>query len=285
MANSWLDGRLVEGKIPLDPSDRGLTLGDGLFETIAVFNRNPAYLEAHLDRLANGAEQLGIEVSRAFIESGVFQLLADHGVPNGILRITITRGSGARGLASPGSHATVLITLLAWQKGTLNAAVRLATSSIRRNEHSPASRLKTLSYMDCILAAREAARAGVDDALLINTAGRIACSTIANVFVVTGPSLLTPPISEGVLPGIIRGRVLGLARAVELAADERPVSIAELMSADAVFLTNSIRLVRPVTAIDGDPAPQSATEQVRRLFAKLCDEIADQSGELDFLEL
>jgi branched-chain amino acid aminotransferase len=117
MANSWLDGRLVEGKIPLDPSDRGLILGDGLFETIAVFNRNPAYLGAHLDRLANGAEQLGIEVSRAFIESGVFELLADHGVPNGILRITITRGSGARGLASPGSHATVLITLSAWQRG------------------------------------------------------------------------------------------------------------------------------------------------------------------------
>jgi len=79
--------------------------------------------------------------------------------------------------------------------------------------------------------------------------------------------------------------VLALARAAELAADERPMSIAELMSADAVFLTNSIRLVRPVTAIDGDPAPQSATEQVRRLFAKLCDEIASQSGELDFLEL
>jgi branched-chain amino acid aminotransferase len=65
MANSWLDGRLVEGKIPLDPSDRGLILGEGLFETIAVFNRNPAYLGAHLDRLADGAEQLGIEVSRA----------------------------------------------------------------------------------------------------------------------------------------------------------------------------------------------------------------------------
>src|SRR6185369_16349941 len=115
----------------------------------------------------------------------------------------------------------------------------------------PASRLKTLSYIDCILAAREAARAGVDDALVLNTAGRIACSTIANVFVITGTSLLTPPISEGALPGIIRGRVLALAKAAELAADERPMSIAELMSADAVFLTNSIRLVRPVAAIEG----------------------------------
>jgi branched-chain amino acid aminotransferase len=285
MANAWLDGRLITGPIPLDPFDRGLTLGDGLFETIAVFNARPAYLRAHLDRLEAGAKALAIDLSVAYIESGIAQLLAGGDPPNAILRITVTRGSGLRGLAGSGSQATLLMTLVPWQKATVNVPVRLATSAILRNQHSPSSSIKTLSYVDNVLAARDAAKAGADDALMLNTAGRIACTTIANLFAINGTKLMTPPPSEGVLPGIIRGRVLTLADSLGLSPEERPMTLADLASAAAVFLTNSIRLVRPVTEIDGYRLPETGNGRIGSVFSGLCDEIARELGTLDLSNL
>jgi branched-chain amino acid aminotransferase len=285
MPNTWFNGKLIDGAIPLDPFDRGLTLGDGVFETIAVFNGKPAYLAAHLDRLVHGGRVLGINVPRTFIANGTGQLLAGHGRENGILRITITRGSGVRGLAGAGAAPTALITLTPWQKGTLNAPVRLATSSIRRNEHSPLSSLKTLSYAGNILAARDAAAVGADDALLLNTSGRIASSTISNLFAIWGSTLATPSSTEGVLPGIIRARILALAKIAGLAAEERPISPAELLSADAVFLTNSLRLIRPVTSLDGKPLSSSESERLRAVFDALCEDIARETGELELANL
>src|SRR5205814_9705221 len=99
MPTVWLNGRLLDGPIPLDPFDRGLTLGDGLFETIAVFRAKPAYLAPHLGRLEGSAKLLGIEFSRRSLETGVSELLDRQRQQNGILRLTLTRGSGARGLA------------------------------------------------------------------------------------------------------------------------------------------------------------------------------------------
>ena len=278
MANTWLDGRLVEGPVALDPSDRGLTLGDGLFETIAVFNGRPAYLAPHLGRLEYGAKLLGIDVARSSIESGILELVGQDRRESGILRITITRGAGGRRLAGSASEPTRLITIAPWPKEIANASVRLATSSLRRNEHSPASRLKTLSYVDNILAAREAIAAGGDDALLLNTAGRVACSTISNLFVIDGIELITPPLAEGVLPGIIRARLLGLAKSIGLSAAERPLNAAELLTTDAVFLTNSVRLIRPVIAIDSIATSRAAYQHLKSLSDALCADMAEETG-------
>jgi branched-chain amino acid aminotransferase len=281
MSAVWFDGALVEGRIPVDPGDRGLTLGDGLFETIAIFNGKPVYLKAHLDRLDSGARELGIRVSRREIESGIAELLRTSSFGHAILRLTVTRGVGARGLSAESDRPALLITLAPWQLGTIYAPVRLATSSIRRNQSSPASRLKSLSYIDNILAAREASKAGANDALLLNMQGRVACSTIANVFLIAGQSLITPPLSEGVLPGITRARVLALARAAGLVADERPIAPADLFSSGAVFLTNSIRLIRPVMAIDGQTLPKPGLDRIRSIFDLLMADIAGSTGTLD----
>jgi branched-chain amino acid aminotransferase len=278
MGISWFNGRLIEGPVSLDPTDRGLTLGDGIFETLAVFNRCPAYLGAHLDRLGGGAEALGITVSRAKIESGVDELCRAQPHEHGILRITVTRGPGTRGLSGSGDTPTVLMTLAAWRRGTINAPVRLATSGVRRNIDSPASRHKTLSYADNILAAREAAAKGADDALLLNSQGRVACSTISNVFAIRGATLLTPPLSEGVLPGIVRARLLAVAASARLEAREAILNPDELADCDRIFLTNSIRLVRPVAALDGVPLRQGATASIDSLLAALCEEIARDTG-------
>jgi branched-chain amino acid aminotransferase len=264
----WFNDGLTESAaVRIDASDRGLALGDGLFETFPVVGGKPVFLSAHLARLINGAGVLGIPLDRDAIEAAISKLLGHHGAVHGILRVTATRGAGARGLAGQTDKPTLLITLAPWTKGTLYAPVNLITASVRRNEHSSTSRLKTLSYIDNILAAREAAATGADDALMLNGAGRVACSTISNAVVVSGRSLRTPALSEGVLPGIVRGLI---------EAEEARIDPADLFTCDAVFLTNSVRLIRPVISLDGRQLPQAA--RVRGVFEDLCLKIADDCG-------
>ncbi|MGH6820744.1 MAG: aminotransferase class IV, partial [Methylocella sp.] len=152
---------------------------------------------------------------------------------------------------------------------------RLATSSVRRNERAPSSRLKTLSYIDAIAAARETSAKGADDALMLNTAGNAASSTISNLFLVTRDELVTPSLDQAVLPGIMRQVLLDSAPSFGLRAVERPVDPAELMSADAVFLTNSLRLIRPVTALDKLPLRD---RDLNPLIDRLCSLAKQQCG-------
>jgi branched-chain amino acid aminotransferase len=222
-----------------------------VFETIAIVNGRALWLEEHLARLAKAAAELGIAADLAAVRKAIAALLdgADAGAQ--VLRFTSTRGSAPRGLASVGENPSLMATLDPLPRGFLLQPVRLATSIIRRNEFAPGSRLKTLSYIDNIAAAREAATLGADDALMLNTAGRAASSTIANLFLLKGQELVTPDLFQGILPGIMRRAVLDLAPELGLTPVERAVRCEELAAADAVFLTNSLRLIRPVTELDG----------------------------------
>lgn len=271
-ATVWFNGKLTAGALDLDPGDRGLLLGDGIFETIAVFAGRPVWLSDHLDRMLAGAKTLGIPAERGVIDSAVAATLAATPNRHGILRITLTRGAGVRGLAADGSAPSLLVTLSPWAKGMLFTPARLVTSTIRRNETSPASGLKTLSYIDNILAAREAAAAKCDDALFLNTKGEVAATTIANVFVLRRGRLATPPASAGVLPGIARRKLLALTK-----AEEREIAPAELSDAEAVFLTNSLRLIRPVHSLDGRSLRHDDAA-LARCFEQLCASIVQETG-------
>lgn len=246
-----LNGAAAAGVAPFDLADRGLTLGDGLFETIAVFDGRPAALDAHLDRMVEAAAEIRLPVDRGLLETEVAALAGEGG--DAVLRLTVTRGAGARGLAIPeGGAPTVIAARAPFPFATLGAPIQLATVSVQRNPTSFASRAKTLSYLDSVLAYDEARRLGADDALMLNIHGRAASTSMANLFALFGRTLATPPVAEGVLPGIIRRLVLELAPALGLTPLERPLTRAELSDADAVFATNSVRLVMPVTALDGD---------------------------------
>jgi branched-chain amino acid aminotransferase len=252
MRMTWHDGAQVEGSIAIDPQDRGLLLGDGLFETILVMNGRAQWLERHLARMAASAKELAIPFSLDAALEGVSSVLKTRDLIPKSLRITLTRGKAAGGLAVDSDGPSLLVTAHHLDPAITGKPVTLITSSVRRNEHSPASRMKTLSYIDNILAARDA-RGRADDALMLNTAGRVACSTIGNVFALKGRELLTPAASEGVLPGIMRGRVLELAASLGYAAREGQITLDDAASVDAMFLTNSLRLIRPVTQLDGRP--------------------------------
>jgi len=274
----WLDGEVRPTTVaPFDLSDRGLLLGDGVFDTLMVLAGRPVFAAAHRTRLVGSAAALGLRIDPTTVAAAVAALAAAVG--DGVARVTATRGPGPRGIRPPAApRPTVFATAAPLNPALMFRPVRLATSAIRRNETSPASRHKTLGYLDAVVASKAAAAAGADDALFLNTAGRVACTTMANLFVVAGDRLLTPPLADGVLAGIVRGEILALAGEAGLVGEEASLMPGDLATADAVFLTNSVRLVSPVAVIDGAPLAAPASARVEMLAAALSRRIADGTG-------
>lgn len=267
----WVNGTLGGA---IDPFDRGLTLGDGVFDTLVAFNRKPFASERHRTRLIAHAAAIGIAIDPAAIEAGWRAVIKGAEPEHLILRTTVTRGPAGRGLwpATPPAP-TLMVSAAPWSAATVGRPVRLVTGSIARNAGSPTSRLKATGYLDSILAAREAAAKGADDALILNAAGRVACSTIANVFAISGNSLVTPPEADGVMAGILRGLVMEAAPAAGLEPEQRSLLPADLLAADAVFLTNSVRLVSPVAALDSHPLEPRAADRVAALLEAIAHDI------------
>lgn len=239
----------------IDPSDRGFTLGDGLFETLRAYGGRPFRLGAHLARLADGAKTLGIPLPlpTARIAGAVSETLAANCLTrdDAAIRITLSRGPGARGLLPPDQpRPTLMITAAAYRPGP-DRPLGAVISTVRRNEHSPLSRLKTLNYLDNVLAQREATERGAAEAILLNGAGGLACAARANLFVVQDGRLLTPPVSDGVLPGIARAEVLSIAQTLSIPVREAPLDRDGLAAAEEAFLTNSLIEVAALGSIDG----------------------------------
>lgn len=275
MSRVWFNGALTDGPLALERSDRGLLLGDGLFETILVVKRKPLWGNMHFVRLESAAQELGIPFDRDGLDDAVAEVLEGAPQSHQVLRVTLTRGGAARGLGADGETPSLLITLDPFDPALMFKPVSLVTASIRRNPQSVSARLKTLSYIDNIAAAREAVAQGAEDALLLNTKGHVACSTIANVFLLKGRKLVTPARDQGILTGVMRQALIHNAGHLGLSVEERVVKPAELRKADAVFLTNSLRFIRPVAALDGT---ELATADLSRLSTSLSETARLQCG-------
>ncbi|RYF87832.1 MAG: 4-amino-4-deoxychorismate lyase, partial [Caulobacteraceae bacterium] len=197
--------------------DRGLLLGDGLFETILARGGVLEHWAAHLMRLTAGCATLGLPSPDGAMALRLCeQAVADAGLSRAAVRLTLTAGSGGRGLDRP-AQAQLRLFATASASPPPTGPVDLVTVGVRRNEQSPASRLKTLSYLDNVLARREA---GGAEALMLNTAGQLACAAAANLFWSQGGRLLTPALDCGVLDGITRGAVIARARARGVPVEE-----------------------------------------------------------------
>jgi branched-chain amino acid aminotransferase len=257
----WFNGTLVAGPLPLDPNDRGFLLGDGVFETVAVINHKPLWLDEHVQRMAQAAAELGITMDAKEILAGLSEVLKKSESRCEVLRITLSRGIAARGLTGEGASSSLLISLDEFAAKSLFQPCSLKVSQVRRNEFAPSSRLKTLSYIDGIAAAREVA-VDADDALMLNASGHVASATVGNIFVLRGDDLITPSLDQGVLPGITRRILLENATKLALNPAERAVSMDDLARADAVFLCNSLRLIRPVTTLNGDPLGNGSLDRL-----------------------
>ncbi|PQA87837.1 aminotransferase class IV [Hyphococcus luteus] len=264
----WLNGAYREDSTAIDIADRGFLLGDGVFETILLSGGLPAFLSAHLARMRAGAEALGIEakIDEAAIAGALAELARRNEAQEGFAsaRLTLTRGVGPRGLvvAKGVAKPTLLATADAYAPPDGAEALRFIVSRQRRNELSAASRWKTLNYLDNILARAQATEAGADDALMLNSAGRIACASAANIFLIRGESVTTPPVSEGALPGIVRAVLLENAGAAGVEMREAPVEAKDLDGA-ALFVTNSLVGLRPAALRGG--APDGEAQVLKRL--------------------
>ncbi|WP_319529086.1 aminotransferase class IV [uncultured Cohaesibacter sp.] len=285
-----INGQLFEGPdmalAQISPADRGLLLGDGLFETLPVLKGQALLWDRHRSRLMTAADTIGLALKADQLDGIVSQMERASDETPSILRLTVTRGIGGRGLLPPNpASPTIMATLAPLSLGFPFQDVRLVTSQIRRNEASPTSTIKALAYLDNILATKEAEAKGAGDALLLNSAGRVASTTIGNLFMVQGNHLITPPITDGVLPGILRQVLLEEAPKLGLVAEERSIDPAELKKADGLFLTNSLRIIRRVTRLDGaslglelSPEGPASTDIIVRLQMHMQHLIKELTG-------
>jgi branched-chain amino acid aminotransferase len=245
----------------IDAKDRGFLLGDGVFETLLVVNRCALWLDAHLARMKKAARKLDLPFELEMIANAVATILAQSDSGMHILRVTLTRGVTMRGLAVDAEKPTLDVSLEPFDARVLGRPIKLATSSIRRNPASVTDRHKTISYANNVFAAREAKARRADDALILNQDGLVACTAMANIFMIKDSKLVTPPEQDGVLPGIIR-RYLIEKTSVEVRSVEKD----ELLEADGCFATNSLRFISPITRIDADELPPAQTDAYMNLL-------------------
>jgi branched-chain amino acid aminotransferase len=255
----WLNGKLVRPEdARIDPQDRGFTLADGLFETLRSYEGRPFRLADHLERLSRSAAELAIPlpIDVPVIAEAVGEVLAANrlSIGDAAIRITLTRGTGPRGLIPPQDPRPSLL-VSASPYAPLPELCSAAVVDIRRNEGSSLSRLKTLGYLDNVLAAVAAERRGADEAILLNNRGRVSGGARANLFALVDGRIVTPPIGDGVLPGIARRVVGEIAGALQLAVEEDPLLPGDLARAQEIWLTNSLFELRAVARLDDKPVP------------------------------
>jgi branched-chain amino acid aminotransferase len=255
----WLNGRLVPlGEAHVSVYDHGLLYGDGVFEGIRFYHARPFRLDLHLARLQASATaiRLLIPYDATALALAVQQTIAAFGKAEGYLRLVVTRGEGRLGL-DPSSCSRPNVFIIADELSLVPGAVRrqgarlviAVTRRIAVDALDP--RIKSLNYLNHILARMEASQAGADEAILLNAAGHVTEGSADNIFIVRDGTLLTPPAIDGALEGITRAAVLQLASVLHLPARELSLSPYDLYVADECFLTGTGAELIPVASIDG----------------------------------
>jgi branched-chain amino acid aminotransferase len=262
---AWVDGRLGPADAPALPvADRGFQLGDGVFETLRVRRGIAIELDLHLRRLRHGLAALEIRLpwSDEEVASAIAATVAINAPVDAAVRLTVSRGAPpARGLLPPGWHdlrATLVVQ--AWPRTgvsstLLERGVRAIVSTLRRDPANPLAGVKTISRADYVWTRLEADRAGADDAVTLTLDGHVAEATTANLALILGDALRTPPLSSGVLAGTTRDWLLSAegAAALGLAASEEAFGLEELLAADEAVLCSSVAGILPLVEVDGQP--------------------------------
>jgi branched-chain amino acid aminotransferase len=259
LPSCWINGRRVDPEMGnLSIAERGFTYADGLFETMRAFGGVIFRLPAHLDRLAAAADRLEL-VCPEKLPNLIAELateLSTSGL-DAAIRLTVTRGT-ATGLLPPADSRSVTVVLLAqavprFAPEIYRNGLAVHVVSGRRNEFAMTAGMKTLAYTDSIMALLEARQHGADEALLLDTQGHVSEASASNIFIARDDTVMTPPLTCGVLPGITRAVVLELLTERGTEIQERPIDAAELATADEIFLTSSLRGIAPVSSIAGRP--------------------------------
>jgi branched-chain amino acid aminotransferase len=269
----WVNGRVIDEREPaILATDHGLTVGDGVFESVKIVDGRPFALERHLARLEISAAAISLPLpDRAWLRQGIADAIAAAGPRAGRLRITVTSGPGPLG-SGRGTHGPTTLVHVG-PTTTWAPTARVATMPWPRNERSPLAGVKIISYAENALALATARAQGADEAVLPNTAGHLCEGSGSNVFVVLDGVLYTPPLTAGCLPGVTRDLV---CEAVDVVVADLPFDVVH--RCEELFLTSTTRGVHPVSHVDAralpscpGPVTRAAAAGLARLAAALDD--------------
>jgi branched-chain amino acid aminotransferase len=255
----YIDGKYFDERTAkISVFDHGLLYGDGVFEGIRAYHGRVFKLKEHIDRLFYSAKAilLDIPMSHAEIMRATVATCRKNNLRDGYIRLVVTRGVGTLGL-NPNRCARPSVIIIAdkiqlYPPALYKRGMDIVTVATTRNLHSAVNpAIKSLNYLNNILAKIEANNAGVEEAIMLNSEGYVAECTGDNIFLVRGDKLLTPPLSAGALYGITRGTVMELAEAAGLKVSEPNLTRYDVFNADECFLTGTGAELIPVVKVDG----------------------------------
>lgn len=273
----WLDGRVLPtAEATISVTDHGLTVGDGIFETMKVVDDVPFALTRHLRRLHRSATALGLELPLSDSALGdacreTVTAAREHGADVGRVRLTVTGGPGPAGSDRGSSPATVLV--VTSPAGSWEVATKVATVDFTRNPTGAMAGVKSTSYAENVVALAHAHDAGGSEAIFTDVQGRLSEGTGSNVFVVRDGVLLTPALSTGCLAGITRELVLEVTDARETV----DLTLDDLRRAEEAFLTSSTRDVQAIAAVDDLALPAPHPGPTTRAAADAFDALEARS--------
>ena len=240
--------------------DNGFTFGDGVYETLRTYGGRPFHLDRHLERLRASARMLDFAIPAAddALAADLDRLLKRAANPESYIRIIVSRGVGEISYRFDRIQGpTIVMAARAYEpfaEAQYRDGIPVIIASIRRNSPQaldPA--MKSCNLINNILAVREAQAKKAAEPLMLNERGDVAEGASANVFIVSGGALVTPPLDAGILPGVTRALVLEQARALQIEAREQSVPVRTLLGADEAFITSTLKEVMPIATVDGQP--------------------------------
>ena len=263
--------------------DHGLLYGDGIFEGIRAYNGRVFRLERHIERLFDSARAIRLEIPHAPAEvcDIVVETCRRNGIRDGYIRLVVTRGPGDLGIdprKCPQAELIVMARPTLTMYSAAPAGIRVITSTFRRNAPDATSpSIKSLNYLNNILARIEANDRGADEALMLDGQGYVAEATVDNVFIVTGHALLTPPTATN-LKGVTRETILALAVSLGIRAEEKPFTLFDVWTAREAFICGTGAEVVPVVSVDNRPIGDGAIGPVTVRIIAAYDELVRSQG-------
>ncbi len=290
----WLNGELVpKSQAKVSVYDHGFLYGDGVFEGIRAYNGKVFMLDEHLDRLYESAKSiwLTIPLTKEELRAAILQTLRANKLRDAYIRVVISRGEGDLGLdprKCPKPNVVIITDRIELFPNELyERGIEMVTVSVRRNSPQALNpNIKSLNYLNNILAKIEAINAGKPEGLMLTLDGYVAEGTGENIFIVKGGTLLTPPAYMGILKGITRQVVIQLAQEIGISVYEAVLTLHDVYTADECFLTGTGAEIVPVVKLDGrtigDGKPGPITRQLIqrfRVYTKQVGTPIEETGE------
>lgn len=283
----YIDGQFLDDEAAkISVFDHGLLYGDGVFEGIRAYNGRVFKLQEHIDRLFCSAKAilLTIPMTPANLSAAVVETCRRNGIRDGYIRLVVTRGVGTLGLNPNKCKAPSIIVIAdkiqLYPPEYYETGLTIVTVPTTRNLHSAVNpAIKSLNYLNNILAKIEANNAGCEEAIMLNAEGYVAECTGDNLFLVKGRHLLTPPLSAGALYGITRGTVMELAQTAGLTVQEPNLTRYDVFNADECFLTGTGAEVVPVVKVDGRVIGSGKPGPVTRELVRAYHTLTNATGE------